>query len=169
MEIEVLGESAPDIGNISPLEAKMSSIGFGFGASNCIDGNPNPMCHTLGSESYPWVTVVIPRSIVRGIRITNRANCCGDRMKNMKIWVGNGLPSTTDVEYTGGALLGTFSGPGNHGQVLQITSRTEVAGTHVVVQMGTSSINLLEIEVFGEPVPDTEITPLEAKMSSLDR
>ena len=51
--------------------------------------------------------------------------------------------------------MGTFSGPGTNGQVVDITSKTEVEGTHVVVQMKTNIINLSEIEVFGEPVPDT--------------
>ena len=86
----------------------------------------------------------------------------------MKVWVGKEFPSTTNVEYTGvsqlchytiilisqGALLGTFSGPGTQGQVLEITAKTEVEGTHVVVQMKTDIINLMEIEVFGEPLSD---------------
>merc|ERR1711962_682356 len=156
MEIEVLGEAAPDTGNISPIEAKMSSLWPHYPASNCIDGNPNTMCRTGGVESYPWVTLVIPRSIVRGIRITNRNNCCRDRMKNMKIWVGNGLPSTTAVEYTGGALLGSFSGPGTNVHVLALNAKTEMVGTHVVVQMRTNYINLMEIEVLGEAALDTE-------------
>jgi len=69
----------------------------------------------------------------------------------MKIWVGKEFPSNTKEEYTGGALLGTFKGPASDGQVIEITSKTEVEGTHVVVQMETLAINLMEIEVFGEP------------------
>jgi len=139
---------------IKPLDAKMSSL-FGTGyAANCIDGSTtnNKMCHTGGKESYPWVTLVIPLSIVRKVRITNR-NGYEDRMKNMKIWVGKEFPSTTNVEYTGGALLGTFKGPGTKDQVVEITSKTKEVGTHVVVQMETDYINLLEIEVFGFPKP----------------
>jgi len=142
---------------IAPLEAKQSSKFGSDHAYYCIDGDTtsNKICSTRGGESYPWITVVIPRSIVRKVRITNR-NSYGDRMKNMKIWVGKELPSTTKVEYTGGALLGTFSGPGTNGQVVEMTSKTEVKGTHVVVQMEkTLLINLAEIEVFGEPVSDT--------------
>merc|ERR1712112_369057 len=149
-------------------EIKMSSFLFGIPA-NCIDGNTTngKMCHTAGKEYYPWITLVIPQSIVRNVRITNRQDCCGDRMKNMKIWVGKKYPSTTRSEYTGGALLGTFEGPGTNGQVVDITSKTKVEGTHVVVQMETDYINLYEIEVFGELVPDSEIKPLDAKMSSV--
>merc|ERR1719394_480532 len=97
------------------------------------------------------------------VRITNRKDWFGDRMKNMKIWVGKKFPSTTKVEYTGGALLGTFKGPGTNGQVVEITSSAKtkedvVKGTLVVVQMETDYINLSEIEVFGLPVLDTEST-----------
>ena len=51
--------------------------------------------------------------------------------------------------------MGTFKGPGTNGQVLELTSKTKVEGTHVVVQMKTDYINLYEIEVFGELVPDS--------------
>jgi len=143
---------------ITPLAAKMSSTSNSDRlAENCIDGTTTngKYCHTAGKETFPWITLVIPPSIVRKIRITNRADCCGWRMKNMKIWVGKEFPSTANVEYSGGALLGTFSGPGTHGQVLEITAKTEVEGTHVVVQMKTDIINLMEIEVFGELLSDT--------------
>ena len=85
----------------------MSSVYGNSPAANCIDGSATngKMCHTAGKESYPWVTLVIPRSIVHKIRITNRKDCCGDRMKNMKIWVGKEFPSTTKVEYTGVSYL----------------------------------------------------------------
>merc|ERR1711962_1295692 len=127
------------------------------------------MCHTHGSETYPWVTLVIPRSIVRTVRITNRVDCCGDKMKNVKVWVGNEFPSNSNVEFSEGTLLGAFSGLGTNGQVLPITSQTGIEGTHVVVQMRTNIINLAEIEVLGEPAPNIEykITPLGAKMSSV--
>jgi len=141
---------------IKPLYAKMSSVyRNSYPAINCIDGNTtnNKICVTAGKESYPWVTLVIPHSIVTKVRITNRKDWFGERMKNMKIWVGEKFPSTTKVEYTGGALLGTFKGPGTKGQVVEFFSKAKEASTHVVVQMETDYINLLEIEVFGFPKP----------------
>ena len=50
--------------------------------------------------------------------------------------------------------MGTYKGPGTKGEVVEMEI-TGVVGTHVVVQMKTDYINLLEIEVFGEPLPDT--------------
>merc|ERR1711962_939562 len=148
---------------ITPLDIKMSStykeVLF---ASYCIDGNTSndKVCatdpHRPPNTIFPWITLVIPRSIVRKTRITNPdVYQWGSNMENMKIWVGTEFPSTTELEYAEGALLGTFAGPGNLGEVVEITSETEVVGTHVVVQMKTCIISLSEIEVFGELVPDT--------------
>ena len=83
----------------------MSSTWPRFPAWNCIDGDTKTMCHTRGKESYPWVTLVIPRSIVRTVRITNRVDCCGDRMVNVKVCVGKQLPSTSNAEYSGVSCL----------------------------------------------------------------
>ena len=88
---------------ISPLDIKMSSTSYGL--LNCIDGKTNTFCETHGSETYPWVAVVIPRSIVRTVRITNRVDCCGDRMENVKVWVGKQFPSTSNAEYSGVSCL----------------------------------------------------------------
>jgi len=164
---------------ITPLDIKMSSEKSHPDriAANCIDGSTtnNKMCHTseeVKGEYYPWVTLVIPHSIVTKVRITNRKDGYEDRMKNMKIWTGKEFPSTAKEEYTGGALLGTFKGPGTKGQVVEIGSSypkniakiceklqsigKECKGaTHVVVQMETDIINLSEIEVFGYPVRNT--------------
>merc|ERR1711962_1281310 len=148
---------------ITPLDVRMSStykeVLF---ASYCIDGNTtnDKVCatdpHRPPNTIFPWITLVIPRSIVKKIRITNPDDSqWGDNMENMKIWVGEEFPSTTEMEYAEGALLGTFAGPGRLGEVVEITSNTEVVGTHVVVQMKTQIISLSEIEVFGELVPDT--------------
>jgi len=145
---------------ITPLDIKMSSTyKYVLFASYCIDGSTTneKVCATdVNGGTFPWITLVIPRSIVRKVRITNPdVEQWSDNMENMKIWVGNDFPSSPNEEYTGGALMGTFKGPGKLGEVVEITSKTGVEGTHVVVQMKTHHISLSEIEVFGEPVPDT--------------
>jgi len=127
--------------------------------ANCIDGRLDiwSICHTITdrSEKFPWIAVVIPPSTVSRVRITNRKDMNGDLMKNMKIRVGRELPSSTDVEYSGGSLLGTYKGPGTNGQILDITSKEGLTGTLVIIQMETRHINLAEIEVFGKPAPHT--------------
>ena len=66
----------------------------------CIDNNQQTKCHTKGDETWPWVAVEIPPSRVQQVNIVNRADCCGDRTKNVKVWVGDSLPTTTDAEYS---------------------------------------------------------------------
>jgi len=143
---------------ITPIEVKMSSLRPGYPASNCIDGNKTTMCQTRGSESYPWITLVIPRSLVRQIDIKYRRG--GKRLKYVKMWVGEDFPTTTDEEYTGGALFRAIpgwwlSGAGFSG--ISISSDKKLVGTHVVLQTKTDFLNLTEIEVFTEPASDKEV------------
>merc|ERR1711962_172271 len=145
---------------ITPIEVRMSSIyphvwnGHNLTGDNCMDGSLEEwsICHTAvdGTEKYPWLVLVIPRSTVYGLKITNRRDGGGELMKNMKIWVGSQFPSSTDEEYSGESLLGTYTGPGTNGEVLYIYSEEGRIGSHVVVQMESNRINLAEIEVFGE-------------------
>lgn len=135
------------------LDGAMSSQHPGFPLDNCIFGIGS-FCHTdeHSINSHPWITLVIPRSNVKSVRITNRKDCCGWRMQNMKVWVGTKFPSTAYAEYDRGELLGYFPGPGTDDQVVVIASTTGLVGTHVVVQMTNSDniINLQKIEVYGE-------------------
>ena len=87
----------------------MSSVWKGYHQGNrelpgqlCIDNKLGALsiCHTKGKETWPWVAVEIPRSSVRKVMIVNREDCCGDRTKNMKVWVGDYLPTTTKTEYS---------------------------------------------------------------------
>jgi len=149
---------------ITPIEAKMSSVWNGMWhgrrliGANCIDGNKVDdwsICHTIDdrSEKFPWIAIVIPPSTVSRVKITNRKTMNWIYTKNMKIRVGTEFPSTTDVEYSGGSLLGTFKGPGTKGQIVDIFSKEGLIGTHVIIQMESRYLNLLEIEIFGKPVP----------------
>jgi len=159
-EIEVYGKPAVTK-EIAPVAVRMSSVWRGYhqGVRElpghlCTDNKLGPIsiCHTKGGETWPWIAVEIPQSIVRKVKIINRGDCCGDRTKNMKVWIGDYLPTTTDTEYSQGALIGTFMGPGTTGQVIEVTSQNGFVGKFVVVQMSlTQAINLAEIEVFGEP------------------
>merc|ERR1712133_268746 len=118
----------------------------------CIDNNLETKCHTKGDETWPWVAVEIPQSRVKQVNIVNRHDCCGERTKNVKVWVGNTLPNTTDTEYSQGDLLGEFKGPGTNRQVIPLSNSQGLEGKYVIVQMtGTNYINLAEIEVLGVP------------------
>merc|ERR1712115_376277 len=123
-----------------------------YPAKNCIDDDVNTICHTHGGESWPWVAVEIPSSDVYEVWIVNRNDCCGERTRNLKVWVGDKYPTTASSEYSSGKLLGNFHGPGTNGQVIKVQSEqgTGLKGNIVILQMSkTDVINLAEIYVFG--------------------
>ena len=89
------------------MTVEMSSVWTGnhhgftsLPGSLCIDNKRETKCHTKGGETWPWVAVQIPPSTVKRVKILNRVDCCGDRTKNVKVWVGNSVPTTTDKEYS---------------------------------------------------------------------
>ena len=57
------------------------------------------------------------------------------------------LPVSGSTTFTGGQLLGTFTGPGTNGERIEVTSETELTGRYVVVQMGSGGehLNLNEV------------------------
>jgi len=157
-EIEVFGVPTSNI-EINPVAVEMSSVWTGnhqgmtsLPGRLCIDNNRETICHTRAGETWPWVAVEIPPSRVQQVIIVNRPDCCGDRTNNVKVWVGDSLPTTTDAEYSQGRLLGEFNRPGSNGQVIPFQNSEGLEGKYVIVQMtGTIVINLAEIEVFGVP------------------
>jgi len=152
---------------ITPVSVKMSSVWTGqhgiwtsLPGELCIDNNKDTKCHTKGGESCPWVAVEIPRSRVQQVKITNRVDCCGDRTKDINVYVGDTLPTSSRLPYRQGNLLGTFRGPGEEGQVIPFDNPEGLEGRYVIVQnfnrRSRKAINLAEIDVFGVP-SDTDM------------
>ena len=51
--------------------------------------------------------------------------------------------------YTGGELLGTFTGPGESGEIIEIGG-SDLTGRYILIQMNDKDfLNLLEVEAFG--------------------
>ena len=118
----------------------------------CTDSDPNTICHTL-EEKAPWLALHFPSSVkVKRVEIKNRVDCCGDRMRNVEVRVTDSLPTTGDAMFTGGELLGTFTGPASDGQLVEVEGETAIMGQFVLVQMdnGRDVLNLAEVRVFGE-------------------
>merc|ERR1712080_173193 len=154
---------------IYPLAIHMSSVWKGWHkgyreleGSLCMDNNYGiiSICHTAGGETWPWVAVEIPQgSSVNDVKIFNRNDCCGERTRNVKIWVGDSLPTTTDTEYSQGSYLwgDGMDSPWKTGEAANYPLRRvqdNLHGRYVIVQMtGTDYINLAEIKVYDAPAP----------------
>ena len=143
---------------IPAVAAIMSSVGYDCSpASNCIDGNNTQegdshceTCHTL-HEPAPWLAIEV-QDPVYSVTIYNRGGVSGVRFKNAQVRVIDQLPSSGDSMYLGGELLGSFSGPGTDGQVINITGLKPLMGRYVLIQMSNANepLNLLEVEVFSK-------------------
>ena len=146
---------------IPAVAAIMSSIyhwtnAMQCNASICIDGNYTQagdcggLCHTQ-HEPAPWLAIEV-QDPVYSVTIYNREGVNGGRFKNAEVRVTDHLPSSGDSMYLGGKLLGSFTGPGTGGQVINITGVKPLMGRYVLIQMSNANepLNLLEVDVFSK-------------------
>jgi len=144
--------------------AERSSYYGGLGPENCVDGNyysrhsGNVLCHT-GNEKNPWFRVKLDGvHHVKMISVTNRSDCCQDRLKTSELLVGNST-TPTDNPVCENAVVdeGGFYDCDLWGEyvfVRRVTPKTT-----------DSPYNLCEISVWG----DRNIAPLGlASMQTTD-
>ena len=140
---------------VTPKQAYMSSVWWYISADEggpelCIDKDPGSICHSLTtSESHPWLAIELhTETMVRRVVITNRRDCCGDRMRKVKVFVSQALPEYSDryMRSSEAILFGIFEGPGTDGQIVKLDGSAR--GNFVVIQMKTETLNLAEIEIF---------------------
>ena len=80
------------------------------------------MCHTE-VEPAPWLAIDYGTSVtVRRVEIFNRDGF-GDRTRNVDVRISNELPSTGALMFSGGSLLGHFTGPAADGQKITISGQ----------------------------------------------
>ena len=139
----------------------MSSTFSGDGvwlAEMCIDGvltGINDGCHT-NRETAPWLALDFGANTqiaVDRVIIHNRDGCWGEKTRNAEIRVADVLPESGQVMFSGGELVGTFTGPGVDGEVITLTSTTGIGGRFVIIQLDHSQeanvLNLNEVTVWG--------------------
>ncbi|XP_075937416.1 uncharacterized protein LOC142938089 [Anarhichas minor] len=137
-------------------------------AFNAIDGNRDTNFH-LGScthtdeETNPWWRVdLLDSYIVTSVIITNRGDCCEERLNGAKIHIGNSL------ENNGAAnpLVGTIPRAGL-GESVTLTFTERVEGRYVIVVVPGSRkyLTLCEVEVYGYRAPTGENLALRGTAS----
>uniref|UniRef100_A0A8C6TU20 Si:ch211-215k15.4 n=1 Tax=Neogobius melanostomus TaxID=47308 RepID=A0A8C6TU20_9GOBI len=137
-------------------------------AINAIDGNRESdysagSCTRTIEQSNPWWRVdLLGNYIVTSITITNRGDCCADRLDGAEIHVGNSLL------YNGAynpvvAVLPHI--PEGRSRTINFTSRVE--GRHVAVVLpGLNRVlTLCEVEVYGYRAPTGENLAIYGKAS----
>ena len=73
-----------------------SSTAYGGLASRAVDGKSDPIyyrghtCTCTNHQAKPWWRVDLGKvDTVASVKITNRGDCCGNRLRNFDILVGN--------------------------------------------------------------------------------
>ena len=123
---------------LTAMSATLSSTGHGLEAAYCIDGNTKTNCHTNNDHHYPWLILDFGKTFaINRVDIFNRVGCCGERTKNVEVRVYDELPTpaSPNQKFSGGFLLGTFTGPGTNGQ-------------HIVISGGKLEKNIRYIHPF---------------------
>ena len=110
------------------------------------------MCITSGisTERAPWLLLKFQNRVeVTRVDIYNRADCCGLRTRNLEVRLTDEVPTSSDVMYPGGQLLGTFPGPGKTGEIIKVEGSAQI-GRNVLIQMSNpQNLNLHEVLIFG--------------------
>uniref|UniRef100_A0A8C9Y0Z1 Si:ch211-215k15.4 n=1 Tax=Sander lucioperca TaxID=283035 RepID=A0A8C9Y0Z1_SANLU len=138
-----------------------------FGAAyNAIDGNRNSnfhdgSCTHTKTHTNPWWRVDLLESyIVTSIIITNRGDCCPERLNGAEIRIGNSLQDDGITNPLAGAISEI---PAGRSYTLTFANRVE--GRYVTVSLPGSdrTLSLCEVEVFGYRVPTGENLALQGK------
>ncbi|CAC5424110.1 unnamed protein product [Mytilus coruscus] len=119
-----------------------------------VDGDLNNFIHTQivmkngawQGESYPYWWVDLKSScLIKKIRIYNRKDCCGNRLRNTEVTIGNSLSSMK--------LCGYYKGPAANGEIVNISCREPKVARYVNVMIKEKNteetvVNFAEVEVF---------------------
>uniref|UniRef100_UPI003AACDDDB fucolectin-4-like n=1 Tax=Centroberyx gerrardi TaxID=166262 RepID=UPI003AACDDDB len=107
-------------------------------ASNAIDGNREPnfeagSCSCTDQQTDPWWRVdLLDTYVVTSITITNRGDCCEERINRAEIRIGNSLenngntnPRCVVMSHIAAGFTDTFQCNGMEGRYVNIVSPGE--------------------------------------------
>lgn len=127
----------------------------GYTAANAINGNSNTFSHTQ-SKQNAWWQVELPRDInVSDIIVTNRKDCCKERLQNFDLIL---------LDSDGKAVYSQYFKDTKDKYELSGINRT---GRVVKVQLrGKNFLHLAKVEVYGTPInySTTMETPVVADL-----
>ncbi|KAL7835762.1 hypothetical protein SRHO_G00281090 [Serrasalmus rhombeus] len=125
-------------------------------AYNAIDGNIDSdynhgSCAATETQENPWWRLdLLDEYTVTSITITNRRDCCSDRINGAEIHIGNTLLNNGNINPLAGVISGILAG-------FPKTFKFEkgIPGRYVNVFLPGHNLSLVlcEVEVFGYPTP----------------
>ncbi|XP_051720716.1 fucolectin-5-like isoform X2 [Ctenopharyngodon idella] len=128
-------------------------------ASNAIDGNRDShyehgSCTATPTQDDPWWRLdLLDQYVVTSITITNRKDCCPERLDGAEIHIGNSLLNNGNNNPLAAKIS---SIPG--GRSLTFKWKKGISGRYINVFIPGPSrlLTLCEVEVYGYPAPDGE-------------
>ncbi|XP_051720715.1 uncharacterized protein LOC127496864 isoform X9 [Ctenopharyngodon idella] len=128
-------------------------------ASNAIDGNRDShyehgSCTATEVQDDPWWRLdLLDQYVVTSITITNRKDCCPERLDGAEIHIGNSLLNNGNNNPLAAKIS---SIPG--GRSLTFKWKKGISGRYINVFIPgpTKVLTLCEVEVYGYPAPDGE-------------
>ncbi|XP_055020141.1 uncharacterized protein LOC129411886 [Boleophthalmus pectinirostris] len=153
-EVEVYGEADAKVNLALTGEAtQIDTYNELAAASNAIDGNRNSIyydnsCTHTATTTNPWWRVDLKDPyFVTSITITNRGDCCAQRLDGAEIRVGNSL----DNNGNSNKLVATIShiGQGSSEKFI-VCPPTEGRYVNVFLPGTDKYLTLCEVEVYGE-------------------
>uniref|UniRef100_A0A3B5QXB1 Si:ch211-215k15.4 n=1 Tax=Xiphophorus maculatus TaxID=8083 RepID=A0A3B5QXB1_XIPMA len=141
-------------------------------AYKAIDGNQNSnlkkgSCTHTDTESNPWWRVdLLDSYIVTQVIVTNRGDCCDERINGAEIRIGNSLQNN-GVENPLAATISSI--PTGDSQVINVSHRMEGRYVTIVIPGSEKTLSLCEVEVYGYCAPTGQNLALlgKATQSSL--
>ena len=94
-----------------------------FGAHKCIDGKvEGGRCHT-NPEPSPWLAIDYGTSVpIKKVAIFNdQRQKRAEQARNVDVRIADELPTSASQMFSGGSLLGHFTGPATNGQNITIS------------------------------------------------
>uniref|UniRef100_A0A3Q2ZAN4 Si:ch211-215k15.4 n=1 Tax=Kryptolebias marmoratus TaxID=37003 RepID=A0A3Q2ZAN4_KRYMA len=129
-------------------------------AYNAIDGNRDPVfnhgsCTHTQTHVNPWWRVdLLDCYIIDHIIITNRGDCCAERINGAQIHIGNSLEDNG----TRNSLVATISSiPAGGSKTITFSSRVEGRFVVVLRPGADKLLTLCEVEVYGYLAPEENV------------
>ncbi|XP_067305547.1 uncharacterized protein [Pseudorasbora parva] len=128
-------------------------------ASNAIDGNRDSYydhgsCISTEIHEDPWWRLdLLDKYVVTSITITNRKDCCSERLDGAEIHIGNSLLNNGNSNPLAGKISSIPAG-----RSLTLKWGKGIAGRYINVFLPGRDrlLTLCEVEVYGYPAPDGE-------------
>jgi hypothetical protein len=116
-------------------------------ADKALDDDANTFAHTEMGRGHWWMAAFTNgKASVSEVRITNRADCCGDRLAGTEVWVGDRKCGVVPNGTTNGTVY-TVQCMGTDG-----VTPTALTGKSVIIKQDTTytALQLAKVQVFGD-------------------